>query len=49
MTQKFLRDQPAGMTCIIPLIKEMRVLSTPTDKIEFKLMSRAQGTRLDQI
>lgn len=49
MTQQFLRDQPAGVTCSIPLIKEMRVFSAPTDKIEFTLMSRAQGARLDKI
>ncbi|KAH6672002.1 hypothetical protein B0J14DRAFT_618383 [Halenospora varia] len=49
MTQQFLRDQPAGLTSSIPLIKEMRILSAPTDKIRFTLMSRAQGAPLDLI
>jgi hypothetical protein len=46
MTQEFLRAQP-GLT--VPLIKEMRSLSGPTDKIHFTLMSRAQGVTLDSI
>jgi hypothetical protein len=43
MTQKFLRAQ-TGLN--IPLVKEMRLLSEPTDKIYFTLMSRAQGKSL---
>jgi len=46
MTQKFLRAQP-GLT--IPLVKEMRSLSKPTDQIYFTLMSRAQGVTLYSI
>ncbi|KAL9616449.1 MAG: hypothetical protein Q9160_008680 [Pyrenula sp. 1 TL-2023] len=46
MTQQFLRGQPALK---IPLIKEMRLLSNPTDQIQFTLMSRAQGVRLNDI
>ncbi|KAL9104128.1 MAG: hypothetical protein Q9163_000875 [Psora crenata] len=44
MTQQFLRNQPS---LNIPLVKEMRRLSEPTDKIHFTLMSRAPGVRLD--
>ncbi|KAI4113919.1 MAG: hypothetical protein LQ338_008093 [Usnochroma carphineum] len=46
MTQQFLRDQPS---LNIPLVKEMRRLSGPTDKIHFTLMSRAQGVSLDSV
>lgn len=46
MTQQFLQEQP-GLN--IPLIKEMRRLSEPTDQIQFTLMSRAQGVTLDSI
>ena len=43
ITQKFLHDQ-AGLT--IPLVKEIRLLSEPTDQIQFTLMSRAPGASL---
>ncbi|TVY83318.1 hypothetical protein LSUE1_G004785, partial [Lachnellula suecica] len=46
MTQEFLRNQP---NLDIPLIKEMRKLSAPTDKVDIILMSRAQGVGLDTI
>ncbi|KAH6694969.1 hypothetical protein BKA61DRAFT_584088 [Leptodontidium sp. MPI-SDFR-AT-0119] len=46
MTQEFLRRQP-GMT--IPILKEMTILSAPTDKVLLTLMTRAQGVRLDTI
>jgi hypothetical protein len=42
MTQKFLRNQP-GLT--IPLLREIRLLSQPTDKTYLLLMSRAEGRR----
>lgn len=38
MTQEFLRKQP-GLD--IPILKEMRVLSEPTDKVVLTLMSKA--------
>jgi hypothetical protein len=41
-----IRNQP-GLD--IPLVKEMRRLSAPTDKVCLTLMSRAQGARLDTI
>lgn len=47
MTQEFLRNQQPSLD--IPLIKEMRLLSAPTDKVAITLMSRAQGEGLDQI
>ncbi|KUJ21281.1 uncharacterized protein LY89DRAFT_552705, partial [Mollisia scopiformis] len=43
MTQEFLRQQPGLKT---PIIKEMRVLSEPTDKVVLTLMSRVQGVSL---
>jgi hypothetical protein len=46
ITQQFLRAQP-GLN--VPLVEEMRLLSKPTDKIHFTLMSRAQGVTLDSI
>ncbi|KAK0112735.1 hypothetical protein ONS95_014470 [Cadophora gregata] len=46
MTQDFLRNQPG---CKIPLLKEMRCISQPTDKTNFILMSRAQGVTLQSI
>jgi len=46
ITQEFLRNQPS---LDIPLIKEMRKLSAPTDKVDLTLMSRAQGVGLDTI
>jgi hypothetical protein len=46
ITQQFLRNQPS---LNIPLVKEMRRLSEPTDQIQFTLMSRAQGVPLDLI
>ena len=46
MTYQFLRNQP---NLNISLVKEMRRISEPTDKIHFTLMSRAQGVRLDLI
>jgi hypothetical protein len=46
MTQEFLRGQP-GLD--LPLVKEMRKLSAPTDKVELTLMSRAEGVGLDTI
>jgi len=45
ITQEFLRNQ--GLD--IPLVKEMRQLNAPTDKIALTLMSRAQGVGLDKI
>jgi hypothetical protein len=46
MTQQFLRAQ----LCLnVPLVKEMRLLSNPEDKIHYTLMSRAQGVTLDSI
>ena len=39
ITQEFLRNQP-GLN--IPILKEMRKLSAPTDKVDLTLMSRAQ-------
>jgi hypothetical protein len=47
MTQEFLRNQQPSLD--IPLLKEMRLLSAPTDKVAITLMSRAQGDGLDQI
>ncbi|KAH9218169.1 hypothetical protein DL95DRAFT_361153 [Leptodontidium sp. 2 PMI_412] len=46
MTQDFLRNQPG---CKIPLVKEMKCISKPTDKIKFTLMSRAEGVTLQSI
>lgn len=46
MTQEFLRNQP-GLT--IPLVKEMRKLNAPTDKIDLTMMSRIDGVGLDTI
>lgn len=46
ITQEFLRNQP---NLDIPLIKEMRKLNAPTDKVDLTLMSRAQGVGLDTI
>jgi len=46
MTQEFLRNQP-GLS--FPLVKEMRLLSSPTDKVHITLMSRAQGVTLESI
>ncbi len=46
MTQEFLRNQP---NLDIPIVKEMRILSAPTDKVVLTLMSRAQGVGLDTI
>jgi hypothetical protein len=46
ITQEFLRNQP---NLNIPLVKEMRKLSAPTDKVDLTLMSRAQGVGLDKI
>lgn len=45
-TQEFLRQQP-GLD--LPIVKEMRKLSAPTDKVQITLMSRAEGERLDMI
>lgn len=47
MTQEFLRNQQPSLD--IPLLKEMRLLSAPTDKVTITLMSRAQGVGLGQI
>ncbi|TVY78277.1 hypothetical protein LSUE1_G008583 [Lachnellula suecica] len=46
ITQEFLRNQS---NLNIPLLKEMRKLSKPGDKIDLTLMSRAQGVGLDTI
>jgi len=46
ITQEFLRNQP---NLSIPLISEMRKLNSPSDKIDFTLMSRAQGVALNTI
>ena len=46
ISQEFLRNQPS---LNIPLIKEMRKLSAPTDKVDLTLMSRAQEVGLDTI
>ncbi|PVH83497.1 kinase-like protein, partial [Cadophora sp. DSE1049] len=46
MTQEFLRNQP---DCKIPLLKEMRCISQPTDQTRFVLMSRAEGVTLQSI
>ncbi|KAH7309358.1 kinase-like domain-containing protein [Rhexocercosporidium sp. MPI-PUGE-AT-0058] len=46
MTQDFLRNQS---DCKIPLVKEMKCISKPTDKIKFTLMSRAEGVTLQSI
>ena len=47
MTQEFLRNHKPSLD--IPLLKEMRLLSAPTDKVAITLMSRAPGVRLDTI
>ncbi|KAL3422683.1 hypothetical protein PVAG01_06839 [Phlyctema vagabunda] len=44
LTQNFLRTTPGLET--IPLVKEMRLLSEPEDKVELVLMSRARGELL---
>lgn len=46
ITQEFWRSQP---NLGIPLVKEMRKLSSPTDKVDLTLMSRAQGVVLETI
>jgi aminoglycoside phosphotransferase (APT) family kinase protein len=46
MTQKFLRSQP-GLK--IPLVKKMELLSEPTDKTHFVVMSRAEGMPLSHL
>ncbi|CZR54137.1 uncharacterized protein PAC_04020 [Phialocephala subalpina] len=46
ISQEFLRNQPS---LNIPLVKEMRKLSAPTDKVDLTLMSRAQGVGLNTI
>jgi len=46
MTQQFLRAQ---LCLSVPLVKEMRLLNDPADKIHFTLMSRAQGETLYSI
>ncbi|PVH72855.1 hypothetical protein DL98DRAFT_432406 [Cadophora sp. DSE1049] len=46
MTQNFLREQSGHS---IPILKEMRLLSEPTDKVCLTLMSRAQGVGLDTV
>ena len=46
MTQEFLRHQSGHN---IPILKEMRLLSEPTDKVSLTLMSRAQGVGLDTV
>ena len=47
VTQEFLRNQRPRLD--IPLLKEMRRLSEPTDKVHITLMSRAQGKPLSEI
>lgn len=47
ITQEFLRNYTPSLD--IPLVKEMRKLSAPTDKVDITLMSRAQGVGLDTI
>lgn len=47
ITQEFLRNHSPSLD--IPLLKEMRTLSAPTDKVVLTLMSRAQGVGLDTI
>lgn len=47
ITQEFLRNHTPSLD--IPLVKEMRKLSAPTDKVDITLMSRAQGVGLDTI
>jgi len=46
ITQEFLRNQNYLR---IPLIKEMRKLNAPTDKVDLTLMSRAPGVPLSTI
>lgn len=46
ITQEFLRHQP---NLNIPLIKEMRRLSAPTDKVHITLMSRVEGKPLHEV
>ncbi|KAK0124183.1 hypothetical protein ONS95_009165 [Cadophora gregata] len=46
ITQTFLRHQPGHS---IPILKEMRLLSDPNDRVCLTLMSRAQGVGLDTI
>lgn len=45
ITYQFLRSKGVKM----PLVKEMRELSAPTDPVQFTLMSRAKGVPLDTI
>ena len=47
ITQEFLRNHHSNLN--IPLVKEMRKLSAPTDKVDLTLMSRAEGVGLDTI
>ena len=47
ITQEFLRNYTPSLD--IPLVKEMRKLSAPTDKVDLTLISRAQGVGLDTI
>lgn len=47
ITQEFLRNHTPSLG--IPLLKEMRRLNEPTDKVALNLMSRAQGVGLDTI
>jgi hypothetical protein len=46
MTWEFLQKQP---DLNIPLVKEMRVLSGPTDHVQLTLISRAHGTTLASV
>lgn len=47
MTQEFLRQQSASHD--IPILKEMRLLSEPSDRVCLTLMSKAQGVGLDTV
>ncbi|EHK98208.1 hypothetical protein M7I_5973 [Glarea lozoyensis 74030] len=47
ITQKFLRAQPNLKN--IPLVKKMELLSEPTDKTQFVVMSRAEGKPLGDL
>lgn len=47
ITQEFLRNHQPKLD--IPLVKEMRMLSEPTDKVIITLMSRVDGVQLDTI
>ncbi|KAG9228497.1 hypothetical protein BJ875DRAFT_389286, partial [Amylocarpus encephaloides] len=46
ITQNFLRNQPSST---IPLVKEMQLLTKPTDKTYLPLMSRAEGKTLAEV